>query len=77
LCEAVEIGRQIDLTVPFLLKVHQAPFDFSRYTPYYLDALARDAGLKVVTLNGYYDTLYLLNESLGNLWLYSIQSGSG
>jgi SAM-dependent methyltransferase len=70
-------GGKLILTVPFLLKVHQAPFDFSRYTPYYLDALARDAGLKVVTLNGYYDTLYLLNESLGNLWLYSIQSGSG
>jgi hypothetical protein len=62
------------LTIPFLLKVHQAPFDFSRYTPYYLETLAKDAGLTVATMNGYYDPLYLLNESLGNLWLYAIDS---
>ena len=67
-------GGKIILTVPFLLKVHQAPFDFSRYTPYYLENLAKDAGLTVSVMNGYYDTLYLLNESLGNLWLYSLNN---
>lgn len=67
-------GGKLILTVPFLLKVHQAPFDFSRYTPYYLENLAAENGLRVAALNGYYDTLYLLNESLGNLWLYSIDS---
>lgn len=65
-------GGKLIITVPFLLKVHQAPFDFSRYTPYYLSQLAQEAGFSVEKLNGYYDTLYLLNESLGNLWLYSI-----
>jgi SAM-dependent methyltransferase len=67
-------GGKLIITVPFLLKVHQAPFDFSRYTPYYLSQLAQEAGFNVEKLNGYYDTLYLLNESLGNLWLYSIGS---
>ena len=67
-------GGKLILAVPFLLKVHQAPFDFSRYTPYYLANLAEEAGFKVVVMNGYYDTLYLLNESLGNLWLYSIEA---
>jgi 2-polyprenyl-3-methyl-5-hydroxy-6-metoxy-1,4-benzoquinol methylase len=67
-------GGKLILTVPFLLKVHQAPFDFSRYTPYYLDNLAHDSGLVVTNLSGYYDTLYLLNESLGNLWQYSLNS---
>ena len=70
----VKPGGKIILTVPFLLKVHQAPFDFSRYTPFFLANMAEDAGMKVSALNGYYDTLYLLNESLGNLWLYSIDS---
>jgi SAM-dependent methyltransferase len=69
-------GGKLILTVPFLLKVHQAPFDFSRYTPYYLANLANGAGLEMKSLSGYYDTLYLLNESLGNLWQYSINSNS-
>jgi SAM-dependent methyltransferase len=72
----VKPGGKVILTVPFLLKVHQAPFDFSRYTPFYLEALAKEAGFTVKTMNGYYDTLYLLNESLGNLWLYSINSAA-
>lgn len=67
-------GGKLIITVPFLLKVHQAPFDFSRYTPYYLSQLAQEAGFNVEKLDGYYDTLYLLNESLGNLWQYSIAS---
>lgn len=66
-------GGQLIITVPFLLKVHQAPFDFSRYTPYYLTQLAEESGFLVKNLDGYFDTLYLLNESLGNLWQYSIQ----
>jgi len=63
-------------TVPFLLKVHQAPFDFSRYTPYFIEKMAADAGLQVDSLQGYYDPQYLLNESLGNVWQYSINSQS-
>lgn len=64
------------ITVPFLLKVHQAPFDFARYTPYFIDKMAAEADLQVESLQGYYDTQYLLNESLGNAWQYSIQTKS-
>lgn len=63
-------------TVPFLLKVHQAPFDFSRYTPYFIGKMAIESGFEVETLQGYYDPQYLLNESLGNVWSYSIASQS-
>lgn len=69
-------GGKLILTVPFLLKVHQEPFDFARYTPYYLTNAAIEAGLSVAELNGYFDTLYLLNESLGNLWQYSIKGST-
>jgi SAM-dependent methyltransferase len=66
----------IIITVPFLLKVHQAPFDFARYTPYSLEKMAEGAGLHVEKIDGYYNSLYLLNESLGNLWQYSVSSQS-
>jgi SAM-dependent methyltransferase len=69
-------GGSVVITVPFLLKVHQAPFDFSRYTPYFIEKMAADAGLQVESLQGYYDTQYLLNESLGNAWQYSIKTQS-
>jgi len=69
-------GGRIAITVPFLLKVHQEPYDFYRYTPYALEKMAGLAGLKVESLQGYYDTQYLLNESLGNVWQYSINTES-
>lgn len=69
-------GGSVVITVPFLLKVHQAPFDFARYTPYFIEKMAAEAGLLVESLQGYYDTQYLLNESLGNAWQYSIQTQS-
>ena len=67
-------GGQVIFTVPFLLKVHQAPFDFARYTPYFIEKMAEEAGMQVESLQGYYDPQYLLNESLGNAWQYSIDS---
>jgi SAM-dependent methyltransferase len=69
-------GGKIVITVPFLLKVHQAPFDFVRYTPFALEKMATGAGLTVETLEGYYDPLYLLNESLGNVWQFSLSNQS-
>jgi SAM-dependent methyltransferase len=72
----VTSGGSVVITVPFLLKVHQAPFDFSRYTPYFIEKMAADADLQVESLQGYYDTQYLLNESLGNAWQYSIKTQS-
>jgi SAM-dependent methyltransferase len=65
-------GGRIAISVPFLLKVHQAPFDFARYTPYALEKMAYFAGMKVQSIKGYYDTLFLINESLGNAWRFSL-----
>ena len=70
----VKPSGSVIITVPFLLKVHQAPFDFHRYTPYAIEKMADEAGLSVESLQGYYDPQYLLNESLGNVWQYSIAS---
>jgi len=38
-------------TIPFLLDIHQAPYDFHRYTPYMLEKLFNDAGFCDVTIS--------------------------
>ncbi len=77
LAGALKPGGQMAVTVPFMLKVHQAPFDFARYTEHGLVELVNCAGLKIQSLQGYYDPLYILNESLGNLWQYSLPETTG
>lgn len=37
-------GGVLVATIPFLMRVHQKPYDFNRYTKYQLEALARGAG---------------------------------
>jgi SAM-dependent methyltransferase len=53
-------GGTLWLTVPFVGELHEEPFDFYRYTPYGLRALAERAGLsdvEVEPLTGYFTTL--------------------
>jgi SAM-dependent methyltransferase len=60
-------GKLIVL-VPFLYRVHEAPYDYYRYTAYALEHLCRQAGLEIVELEpygGYPDVLLdLLNKGL-------------
>ena len=37
-------------TIPFLLPVHQAPYDFNRYTHFHLQKLLEDAGFQNVSV---------------------------
>ena len=60
-------GGVILVAIPFLVKIHQAPIDFVRYTHYALERLAEDAGLQVELLEGYYDPIFFLGEGTGNL----------
>ncbi|MFO3797434.1 MAG: methyltransferase domain-containing protein, partial [Anaerolineales bacterium] len=60
-------GGVLVIAVPFLLKVHQIPFDFYRYTHYALEEMARQHGFEIVLLEGYYDPLFLLGEGIRNL----------
>ena len=55
------------VTIPFMVKMHQVPVDFVRYTHYFLERLGDDHGLKVEHLEGYYDPVFLLGEGIGNL----------
>lgn len=56
-------GGRLLVTVPFLVKIHQAPYDFARYTHYSLQSMGAQAGLVVEHLEGYYDPAFLMGES--------------
>jgi SAM-dependent methyltransferase len=60
-------GGSLVVAVPFMIKVHQAPFDFYRYTHYTLSDLAQEHGFKVELLEGYYDPIFFVREGTRNL----------
>jgi len=55
------------IAIPFLVKLHQEPIDYVRYTHYALTRLANNYGLDVVSLQGYYDPIFFLEEGIGNI----------
>ncbi len=60
------------VAVPFLLKLHQLPYDFLRYSHHQLENIGRKAGLEVVSIDGYYDPILLMKESVINIHSYSL-----
>ncbi|MBL8050101.1 MAG: class I SAM-dependent methyltransferase [Anaerolineales bacterium] len=60
-------GGSLVIAVPFMIKVHQAPFDFYRYTHYTLVDFAKEHGFEVTLLEGYYDPIFFVGESMRNL----------
>jgi SAM-dependent methyltransferase len=60
-------GGVFVVAVPFLLKVHQAPYDFVRYTHFSLQRMAQDFGFELLSLEGYYDPIFLLGEGWRNI----------
>ena len=49
-CRLLRPGGKLFLSVPLLWEVHEAPYDFWRYTPYSLRRLCTGAGLTVESL---------------------------
>ncbi len=58
------------ISVPFLLKLHQQPYDFFRYSHYQLENLGREAGLDMLKIEGYYDPILFFKESVHNIQCY-------
>jgi SAM-dependent methyltransferase len=67
LVRSLKPGGVIIVAIPFLVKMHQEPVDFVRYTHYALERLGSDYGLVLASLEGYYDPVSLLGEGTGNL----------
>jgi SAM-dependent methyltransferase len=60
-------GGVLIMAIPFMVKIHQAPVDFVRYTHFALQRLGEEHGLVVESLEGYYDPISFLGEGIGNL----------
>lgn len=60
-------GGVLIIAVPFMVKIHQAPVDFVRYTHFALQHLGEEHGLDIELLEGYYDPISFLGEGIGNL----------
>jgi SAM-dependent methyltransferase len=65
-------GGVILITIPFLLKIHQAPYDFHRYSHFALHHMAQELGFEVEMLEGYYDAAFLLGEGIRNIQFYAL-----
>ena len=60
-------GGCLIVAIPFMVKIHQAPVDFGRYTHFALRRLGEQHGLQIDLLEGYYDPVFFLGEGIGNL----------
>ncbi len=60
-------GGLLIVTIPFMVKMHQVPVDYVRYTHYALERLGSNHGFEIELIEGYYDPLFLLGEGIGNL----------
>jgi SAM-dependent methyltransferase len=60
-------GGVLICAIPFLVKMHQEPVDYVRFTHYALEHLGPQQGLKLELLEGFYDPISLLGEGIGNL----------
>lgn len=67
LCLLLKPGGILLVAIPFMVKMHQVPVDFVRYTHFALERLGAEHGLSIERLEGYYDPLFFLGEGLGNL----------
>ena len=63
------------LSVPFQYHIHEAPFDYYRYTSHGLEHLAKEAGLGIVSLQNYGSALGVIvdvSSKVVNSMVYSI-----
>jgi len=67
LTHALKPSGKLIVAIPFMVKMHQEPLDFVRYTHYALDEIAVQHQLKVAQLEGYYDPMFFLGEGIGNI----------
>ncbi len=67
LARLLKPGGVLLVAIPFMVKIHQAPIDYVRYTHYALERLGAKAGLAAERIEGFYDPISLLGEGLGNL----------
>ena len=67
LARLLKPGGRLFVAIPFMVKMHQIPLDYVRYTHFALERIATDHGLEIETLEGYYDPMFFLGEGIRNI----------
>lgn len=67
LSDLLKPGGVLLIAIPFMVKLHQTPVDFVRYTHFALQRLGEDHDLQIDVIEGYYDSVFFLGEGIGNL----------
>ncbi|MBC8506419.1 MAG: class I SAM-dependent methyltransferase [Anaerolineales bacterium] len=65
--EILKPGGKLLLAIPFMVKMHQIPLDYFRYTHFALEQLGKDNGLEIERLEGFYDPMFFLGEGIRNI----------
>ena len=61
-------GGLLLITIPFLIKIHQAPYDFVRYTHFELEYLLKKLGFELLMIESVYEPWSLVRSMLLNLY---------
>jgi SAM-dependent methyltransferase len=61
--ELLKPGGQAVIPIPFLLKIHQAPVDYARYTHFALEKMGKEIGFEISLMEGFYDPAGLIGET--------------
>jgi len=67
LSQILKPGGILIIAIPFMVKIHQEPIDYIRYTHFALQSLADSHHLEIVSLHGYYNPIFFLEEGIGNI----------
>lgn len=69
-------GGRLLIAVPFIIKLHQMPFDFVRYTHFALNRMIESAGFEVTQMDAVYAPFFLVRATMANL-ANSSHAGNG
>ncbi|MBM3143738.1 MAG: methyltransferase domain-containing protein [Chloroflexi bacterium] len=67
LAKILKPGGRLLLAIPFMVKMHQPPLDFVRYTHFALQQIGQEYGLEIEQLEGFYDPMFFLGEGIRNI----------
>ncbi len=70
-------GGILIAAIPFMVKIHQAPIDYVRYTHFALQRIGEEHNLSTAKVEGYYDPVFFLGEGIGNLRWYILPTLHG
>jgi SAM-dependent methyltransferase len=72
----IKPGGKMLITIPFLLKIHQEPVDYGRYTNIALERMGKDAGFHVEEIDCFFDYVGLIQEAISEFRFWGLNETS-